>query len=98
MDEILRYGNTRRLVFGSALRPPNLNTRKPPVAANSDSDSDSDSGVNRGGRRKRPAQKESLASRLMHNKAVALDPVNDDQEPKSSDDDDDEDLRWGRGN
>ena len=95
MDEILRYTNTRKLAFGAALRPPALNTRRSPLASNSDSDSDDESGfhLRRPGRRKRPPQKESLASRLMHNKAVALDPVNDDEEPKSSDDDE-EDSRW----
>ena len=94
MDDILRYGNTRRLVFGTALRPPKL-AQNPPLTSNSDSDSsDDDSGVCR--RRKRPAQKESLASRLMHNKAVALDPANDDEDTQNSDDDGD--LRWvGQG-
>ena len=75
MDDIFKFGKTGKLSMGSRLRNTSRAERAAiltPSSGSSDSSEDETRPVAR--RRRRKRKDETLAARLIHNKAVALDP------------------------
>ena len=84
MDDIFTFGKTGKISIGAGLRNPSKAERAAIFSVSSESsDSSGDEcrpAARRGRRRKRAAAEETLASRLMHNKAVALEPGGEEED------------------
>ena len=75
MDDIFKFGKTGKLSMGSKLRNPPRAERAAILSPSSESSDSSDDEKRPAARRRRRKRKdETLASKLIHNKAVALDP------------------------
>ena len=87
MDDIFTFGKTGKISIGAGLRNPSKAERAAILSLSSgSSDSSEDEGpAGRRGKRRRKRKEETLASRLMHNKAVALEPSRGEEDALSPD-------------
>lgn len=73
VNELFNFGKTKKLTLGAAMRNPTRVERTSSSESGSSDDEAGSTPPRRARRKRRASQRQSLASRLMQNKVIALD-------------------------